>query len=85
MDMRVLELSIEVGARYPEEPPALRFRSRVNLPFVRGDGRVDLKALGVAQAWKRHNSIEDAMNAVYHAIMRPECRRLPQPPDGARY
>ena len=85
LDMRVLELSIECGERYPERPPEMRFRTRVNLPFVRNDGRVDLAALGVAQAWRRNNSIEDALNAVYHAIARPEVRRLAQPPEGARF
>ena len=66
MDMRVLELAIECGPSYPEQPPDLRFRTRVNLPFVKSDGRVDLKTLGVKQAWRRNNSIEDALNAVYH-------------------
>jgi len=85
LDMRVLELAIECGPSYPETPPELRFRTRVNLPFVKSDGRVCLKTLGVKQAWRRNNSIEDALNAVYHAIMRPECRRGQQPPEGARY
>jgi|TARA_B100000683_G_scaffold277053_2_gene333614 ubiquitin-conjugating enzyme E2 variant len=85
LDMRVLELAIECGPSYPEQPPDLRFRTRVNLPFVKSDGRVDLKTLGVKQAWRRNNSIEDALNAVYHAIMRPECRRGKQPPEGSRY
>lgn len=84
-DMRVLELSIVCGESYPEKPPELRFRSRVNAPFVKSDGRVDLKALGVAQAWRRSNSIEDVMNAVYHALMRPDVRRIAQPAEGTRY
>ena len=83
--MRVLELAIECGSAYPERPPEMRFKTKVNLPFVKGDGTVDLKTLGVAQAWKRNNSIEDALNAVYHAMMRPECRRAPQPAEGTRY
>jgi ubiquitin-conjugating enzyme E2 variant len=85
LDMRVLELAIECGSAYPERPPEMRFKTKVNLPFVKGDGTVDLKTLGVAQAWKRTNSIEDALNAVYHAMMRPECRRAPQPAEGTRY
>ena len=85
LDMRVLELAIECGRAYPERPPEMRFKTKVNLPFVKGDGTVDLKTLGVAQAWKRNNSIEDALNAVYHAMMRPECRRAPQPAEGTRY
>jgi ubiquitin-conjugating enzyme E2 variant len=85
LDMRVLELAIECGSAYPERPPEMRFKTKVNLPFVKGDGTVDLKTLGVAQAWKRNNSIEDALNAVYHAMMRPECRRAPQPAEGTRY
>ena len=84
-DMRVLELAILCDDTYPTKPPQLKFKTRVNAPFVKSDGTVDLKALGIAQAWRRSNTIEDVLNGVYHALMRPECRRNPQPPEGSYY
>ena len=35
-------LRVECGPRYPDEPPVVRFLSRINLPGVTGTGEVSI-------------------------------------------
>lgn len=39
---RMYSLRVECGPRYPDEPPVVRFLSRINLPGVTGTGEVSI-------------------------------------------
>ena len=79
----IYSLQIECGENYPDAPPAVKFRTRVNLPCVTDAGLVERKSLPVLSTWRRSNTIEDCLNALYMLMQHPSSRRLPQPPENA--
>ena len=82
-ESRIYSLQIECGENYPDAPPAVKFRTRVNLPCVTDAGLVERKSLPVLSTWRRSNTIEDCLNALYMLMQHPSSRRLPQPPENA--
>jgi len=82
-ESRIYSLQIECGESYPDAPPTLKFRTRVNLPCVTDAGLVERKSLPVLSNWRRGNTIEDCLNALYMLMQHPSSRRLPQPPENA--
>jgi len=82
-ESRIYSLQIECGESYPDAPPTLKFRTRVNLPCVTDGGLVERKSLPVLSNWRRGNTIEDCLNALYMLMQHPSSRRLPQPPENA--
>jgi len=80
---RIYSLQIKCGESYPDSAPTLRFRTRVALPCVTDTGAVDARALPVMSNWRRQNTIEDCLNAVYMMMQHPSSRRLQQPPETA--
>ena len=82
-ESRIYSLQIECGESYPDAPPTLKFRTRVNLPCVTDGGLVECKSLPVLSNWRRGNTIEDCLNALYMLMQHPSSRRLPQPPENA--
>ncbi|PWN25745.1 UBC-like protein, partial [Jaminaea rosea] len=55
---RIYSLSIHCGESYPDQPPTVRFVTRINLPCVGGDGKVSDKSFPVLAKWKRDYSLE---------------------------
>ena len=80
---RIYSLQIECGEHYPDRPPALRFRTRISLGCVTDTGVVDPRVLPILSNWRRNNTIEDCLNALYMMMQHPTSRRLPQPPETA--
>jgi ubiquitin-conjugating enzyme E2 variant len=59
---RIYSLKITCAESYPEQPPLIQFRSRVNLPFVnQTDGKVDRAKLPVLANWRREFSLETVL------------------------
>ena len=80
---RIYSLAIECGEQYPDAPPTLKFRTRVSLPGVTESGQVDPRGFPIMANWRRQNTIEDCLNAVYTLMQSSGCRRLQQPPENA--
>ena len=82
---RLYELNIVCSENYPNEPPSVRFVSRVNLPCVnQSNGYVD-SGLSVFRRWNRHGSIEQVLLAIRSELTKPENRGLSQPHEGATF
>ncbi|KAL4066095.1 ubiquitin-conjugating enzyme/RWD-like protein [Scleroderma yunnanense] len=83
---RIYSLIINCGESYPDVPPAVRFLSRVNLPFVnQTNGKVDPAKLSVLANWNRENSIETVLVSIRREMASFNNRKLPQPPEGSTF
>jgi len=82
---RIYSLKIHCGDAYPDEPPTVQFSSRVNLPFVLPDGRVDPLKLPVLVGWKREKTLEDLLLEIREEMASTSNRKLPQPPEGSMF
>lgn len=67
---RIYSLKIICGDSYPDQPPIVRFISRVNLPFVDREGLVNLSELRVEGrnhsywTWTMHSSLEEVLKQI---------------------
>lgn len=80
---RIYSLAITCDESYPEKPPVIKFRTRVNLPCVGQDGSVDQRGIGVMAHWKREHTIEDCLHGIFKVMADPSCRKLQQPPESS--
>lgn len=69
----------------PPQPPTVRFITRVNMPCVSLDGRVDAATFRVLRGWRRSCTLETLLTELRAEMAGPAARRLPQPPEGTTY
>ena len=70
---RIYSLIIRCDEHYPDQPPTVRFRSRVNLPFVsQVDGKVDQTKLPILANWSREKTLEDILVEIRRSATYPE-------------
>ena len=84
-DGRLYELRLTAGPNYPNEPPVIRFISKINMSSVdqrTGDVSYNPPAF---PAWNRTMTLESALVNIKNAMNSSANRRLPQPPDGSRF
>jgi len=77
-------LRLRCGDRYPDEPPTVRFLTRISLKCVGSKGEVDIPLLRPGQ-WKREMRLETVLKALQTEMLQPHNRNLPQPPEGTTY
>ncbi|KIM62506.1 hypothetical protein SCLCIDRAFT_1215102 [Scleroderma citrinum Foug A] len=83
---RIYSLRIDCGETYPDDPPTVRFISRVNLPFVnQSNGVVERSKLNVLVNWTRSESIETLLVSIRREMASFNNRKLPQPPEGSTF
>merc|ERR1739845_239601 len=58
---RMYSLKIECGNNYPEQPPSVRFISRINMNCVSSNGTVDVRAVPVLCRWDRNYTIKSVL------------------------
>lgn len=83
---RIYSLKLYCGENYPDQPPTVRFLSRVNLPFVsQTDGRIDASKLPVLADWSRSKSLETVLVEIRKEMASFNNRKLPQPAEGSTF
>lgn len=82
---RIISLELYCGDQYPKQPPAIRFISKVNLPFVAANGVVDTNAFPLFARWDPKVTMEGCLLELRKEMSSPAVARLPQPPEGATY
>jgi ubiquitin-conjugating enzyme E2 variant len=82
---RIYSLKIVCDESYPDKPPVVSFLSKVNLPFVSSDGKVDANKLLVLSHWDRKSSIETILVEIRKEMAGFNNRKLPQPLEGSMY
>ena len=83
MDNRIISLLVSCGNNYPNEIPTVKFQTKVNYPFVKGDGTFDPNA--IKMQWNRSCGIETVLLTIKGQMSKSEYRKLAQPPEGSNY
>lgn len=85
-DGRIYTLRIVCDMSYPEQPPKVWFRSRINITCIDPrDGRVDPTKFHVLGNWRREYSLETVLTELRRELASSANRKLPQPPEGSMY
>ncbi|KFG44606.1 putative ubiquitin conjugating enzyme E2 [Toxoplasma gondii GAB2-2007-GAL-DOM2] len=82
---RIYCVSINCGPSYPDEPPEVCFRTRINMHSVDPNGVVLRSSFPLLRAWQRHYTLDLLLTALRQEMAAPANRRLPQPPEGDMY
>merc|ERR1711973_176389 len=82
---RMYSLKIECGNNYQEQPPTVRFTSRINMNCVSSNGTVDVRAVPVLTRWDRNYTIKSVLQELRRQMLLKENIKLSQPPEGSSY
>lgn len=83
---RIYSVSIECGPNYPDEPPKIRFISKVNVPCVDAKtGEVKSDVFHTLRNWKRAYTMETLLLDLRKEMALPTNKKLPQPKEGTTF
>lgn len=82
-DGRSVSVRIFCGDNYPNERPKVTFISRVNLPFVQGDGSINVSQFPLLRDWRPATTILAILSEINQQMMK--YGNLQQPPEGQEY
>lgn len=82
---RIYTLKIYCDQNYPEQPPEVRFQSRVHMTSVLPDGRVNPNSFHILRDWRREYTMEKILVELRKEMAAPHNRKLPQPAEGTSY
>ncbi|KVH96217.1 hypothetical protein Ccrd_001704 [Cynara cardunculus var. scolymus] len=80
---RIYQLKLFCGHEYPEEPPSVKFQSRINMSCVNQEtGVVEPSLFPMLADWQREYTMEDILTQLKKEMTSPQNRKLSQPPEG---
>ncbi|CAN6549658.1 unnamed protein product [Malus baccata var. baccata] len=80
---RIYQLKLFCGKDYPDNPPTVRFQTRINVTCVNRDtGVVEPSLFPMLANWQREYTMEDILTQLKKEMMSPQNRKLAQPPEG---
>lgn len=83
---RIYSLRVECGQQYPDEPPSIRFISKIKMGGINeSNGSVDKRTLPVLNRWQRSYSIKTVLTELRRAMTLKDNLRLTQPPEGSSF
>ena len=82
---RMYSLRIKCGPNYPEEPPSVKFQTRINLNCVSSNGAVDARSVPVLARWQREYTIKSVLHELRRQMLLKENMKMAQPPEGSSY
>lgn len=85
-DGRIYTLRIQCGKQYPDAPPCIWFRSKINMACVdQSNGRVDPTRIPALAAWRRDLTIETVLTELRRDMVSHGNKKLPQPAEGLMF
>ncbi|KAK2152598.1 hypothetical protein LSH36_323g02022 [Paralvinella palmiformis] len=84
-ESRIYDLSIECGPDYPEFPPVVRFKTKINMKGVDSNGRLNPKEIPLLSDWKSQTTICAILQDIRKRMAHKDNNKLPQPPENATY
>lgn len=82
---RIYCLTIVCDEKYPDEPPIVKFVSKINLPCVDAEGNVVVSKFDTLKNWKRSYTMETVLLELRKSMASSANKKLPQPPEGSTY
>lgn len=83
---RIYSLLIECGPNYPDQPPTIKFISKVNLPCVDSKtGHVTPSSFHTLRDWKRAYTMETILLDLRKEMATSSNKKLPQPKEGSTF
>jgi len=84
-DGRIYTLKLLCDLGYPDQPPNVRFQSRINMDCVGPTGVVDPSRFPVLGQWRREYTMETILVELRRQMATHNNRKLQQPPEGTTY
>lgn len=82
---RMYSLRLECGSNYPEQPPIVKFSSRINMNGVSSNGAVEIRAVPMLSRWNRDYTIKSVLQELRRLMLLKDNMKLSQPPEGSSY
>merc|ERR1719244_2527335 len=82
---RIYSIKITCGPKYPDEPPVVKFATKINISFICADGTVNRNNVQLLARWKRHPTqfnIHQVLVELRKAMVLKENSKLSQPAEG---
>ncbi|KAI4313728.1 hypothetical protein L6164_026684 [Bauhinia variegata] len=80
---RIYQLKLFCDKDYPDNPPSVRFQTRINMTCVNQEsGLVEPQLFPLLANWQREYTMEDILVQLKKEMMSPQNRKLAQPPEG---
>lgn len=83
---RMFSLKIECGPSYPDEPPKVKFISKIKMTgVIENTGVVDRRVVPILARWQRNYSIKTVLQELRKAMTVKENQKFVQPPEGTTF
>nr|CDS28124.1 ubiquitin conjugating enzyme [Hymenolepis microstoma] len=82
---RMYELEIICNEDYPDKPPQVKFRTRINMTGVGNTGQIDTSKVRSLRNWCRGLLIRNVLDDLRTMMANSENKKLAQPPEGSCY
>jgi len=81
---RMYTLKMECNERYPDDPPSVRFLSRINMNCVNNTlGTIDCRQIPILSRWQREYTIKTILQELRRFMTMKDNAKLTQPPEGS--